>query len=389
MPFIDLRSQYLAFQDSIDARMARVLEHGQYIMGPEVEELEQTLAEFVGVSHCITTASGTEALLMSLMAAEVKAGDEIITTPFSFVSTVEVIARLGAVPVFVDVEKDTANIDASKIEQAVTERTRAILPVSLYGQIPDMDPINALAKAHGSLYVIEDAAQSFGATYHGRKSCGLSNIGCTSFFPSKPLGCYGDGGAAFINDDGLAERLRRIRVHGQEARHLHTLIGVGGRMDTLQCAAVLGKWGGFAAELDKRTAVAQRYADALACCEGLQLPVIKPGRQSAWAQFTIQIENREQWIQALKERHIPTAVHYPRPLHRQPAYESLCRVSGSLDNAERLAETVLSLPMHPYLDNDTQNWIIGALASTRHPRELNGAPEAPLAQCLRNNAPPT
>ena len=251
IPFIDLKSQYRALQPQIQARIDRVLEHGRYIMGPEVEELEDRLAAYTGARHCITVASGTEALLISLMALGIEPGDEIITTPFTFVATAEVIVRLGARPVFVDIEADTCNINAGLIEAAITAKTRAIMPVSLYGQPADMDVLNAIAEKH-DLPVIEDAAQSFGAEYKGRKSGNLSAIGCTSFFPSKPLGCYGDGGAVFTSDDALAEACREIRVHGQRKRYRHSRIGVGGRMDTMQCAIVLAKLERFNWEVERR-----------------------------------------------------------------------------------------------------------------------------------------
>ena len=250
--FIDLKSQYQALKTSVDARIHKVLDHGQYIMGPEVRELEERLEAFTGARHSITVASGTEALLISLMALGIKPGDEIITTPFTFIATAEVIVLLGAVPVFVDIEPDTCNINSSLIEAAITPKTKAIMPVSLYGQPADMDEINAIAARHGNIPVIEDAAQSFGAEYKGRKSCNLSTIGCTSFFPSKPLGCYGDGGAVFTNDDELAKAMREIRVHGQERRYVHTRVGVGGRMDTIQCAIVLAKLERFDWEIEWR-----------------------------------------------------------------------------------------------------------------------------------------
>ncbi|MBY0237350.1 MAG: DegT/DnrJ/EryC1/StrS family aminotransferase, partial [Burkholderiaceae bacterium] len=252
MPFIDLKAQYQALKPSIDARIQKVLDHGQYIMGPEVKELEEKLAAYVGAKHCITVSSGTEALLIALMALDLQPGDEVITTPFTFAATAEVIVLLGGVPVFVDIQADTCNIDPQLIEAAITPKTRAIMPVSLYGQVCDMDEINAIAARHGNIPVIEDAAQSFGATYKGRKSCGLSTFGATSFFPSKPLGCYGDGGALFTNDDVLAQAAREIRVHGQSARYTHTRLGVGGRMDTLQCAVVLGKLERFDWEVEQR-----------------------------------------------------------------------------------------------------------------------------------------
>ena len=263
MQFTDLKSQYAALKGSIDARIQRVLDHGQYILGPEVAELESKLAAFTGSRHCISVASGTEALLIALMALDLKPGDEVITTPFTFAATAEAIVLLGGVPVFVDIEPDTCNIDASLIEVAVTPRTRALMPVSLYGQVADMATINAIAARHG-LAVIEDAAQSFGATYQGRKSGALSTLGCTSFFPSKPLGCYGDGGAIFTDDTALAQACREIRVHGQSARYEHTRVGVGGRMDTLQCAVVLAKLERFDWELQRRADIGSSYQHLLA-----------------------------------------------------------------------------------------------------------------------------
>ena len=262
LEFTDLKTQYATLRERIAARMQRVLDHGQYIMGPEVKELEAELVAFSGAKHCITVASGTEALLIALMALDLQPGDEVITTPFTFAATAEMIVLLGGRPVYVDIEPDTCNIDASLIEAAVTTRTRAVLPVSLYGQVADMDEINAIAARHG-LAVIEDAAQSFGANYKGRRSCNLSTFGCTSFFPSKPLGCYGDGGAVFTSDDALAQACREIRVHGQSARYTHSRVGVGGRMDTLQCAIVLAKLERFAWELERRQAIGARYAALL------------------------------------------------------------------------------------------------------------------------------
>jgi UDP-2-acetamido-2-deoxy-ribo-hexuluronate aminotransferase len=337
-----------------------VLEHGQYIMGPEVAELEGKLAAYVGVTHCITVASGTEALLISLMGIGLKPGDEVITTPFTFAATAEAIVLLGGVPVFVDVEPDTYNIDASRVEAAVTDRTRAVMPVSLYGQPCDFNDLNEIAARH-KLTVIEDAAQSFGATYHGRRSNALSTIGCTSFFPSKPLGGYGDGGAIFTDDGALAKALREIRVHGQERRYYHTRVGVGGRMDTLQCAIVLAKLEAFDWELEQRQIVAHRYLDLLRGNNAVIGPVVRDNRTSAWAQFTVLVEGRAEIAENLKQAGVPTAVHYPIPLHRQPAYASLCRISGSLENAEHVAERVLSIPMHPFLDAATQQHIVGAL----------------------------
>jgi UDP-2-acetamido-2-deoxy-ribo-hexuluronate aminotransferase len=349
MEFIDLKAQYAALKQDIDARIHCVLDHGQYIMGPEVQELEDALAARTGARHCITCASGTEALLMSLMALGIGPGDEVITTAFSFAATAEVIVLLGARPVFVDIEPDTCLMDASRIAAAITERTRAIMPVSLYGQPCDMDAINAIAARHGGIPVIEDAAQSFGATYSGatgvqRQSCNLSTIGCTSFFPSKPLGCYGDGGAIFTNDDTLATVLRQIRVHGQDGRYHHVRLGVGGRMDTLQCAIVLAKLARFDWELAQRQSIANRYLDMLRSAKGVQLPTICADRSSAWAQFTVQVKDRDGVQQRLKERGIPTAVHYPRPLNEQPAFAALC-CPGCTPYSGDVAKRVLSLPM--------------------------------------------
>ena len=356
IPFIDLKTQYLALKPLIDARIQRVLDHGQYIMGPEVRELEEHLESYTGARHCITVASGTEALLISLMAIDIKPGDEIVTTPFTFIATAEVIVLLGAVPVFVDIEPDTCNIDVSKIEAAITPKTKAIMPVNLYGQPADMDEINAIAVRHGNIPVIEDAAQSFGAEYKGRKSGNLSTIGCTSFFPSKPLGCYGDGGAIFTNDEALAKAMREIRVHGQERRYVHTRIGVGGRMDTLQCAIALAKLDRFEWEVEQRIAVGQRYNRLL---DELGVPRVqqRQDRTSVFAQYTIFSENRDQLQKHLNDAGIPTAVHYPVPLNEQPAYKHLY-FSDFTPVANRAAKLVMSLPMGPDLANADLNAII-------------------------------
>lgn len=360
--FIDLKAQYTSLKQAIDARIQRVLDHGQYIMGPEVRELEERLEAYTEAKHCITVASGTEALLIALMALEIKPGDEVITTPFTFVATAEVIALIGAVPVFVDVQPDTCNIDPTLIEAAITPKTRAIITVSLYGQVADMDEINAIAARHGSIPVIEDAAQSFGATYKCRKTCNLSTIGCTSFFPSKPLGCYGDGGAIFTNDDTLAKTMREVRLHGQERRYYHTRIGVGGRMDTLQCAVVLAKLDQFDWEIEQRILAGKRYLKLLNNLQSVQQLAVRADRSCVWGQFTIQVENRAVVLETLKAAGIPTAVHYPVPLHQQPAYRNRCRISGSLENAERVAGRVFSLPMHPYIDPADQESIVRVIA---------------------------
>lgn len=356
IPFIDLKAQYQALKPSVDARIQAVLDHGQYIMGPEVKELEGKLAAYCGVKHCITVASGTEALLIALMALELQPGDEVITTPFTFAATAEVIVLAGAIPVFVDIEADTCNIDTTLIEAAITSRTRAIMPVCLYGQVCDMDEINAIAARHGNLPVIEDAAQSFGASYKGRKSCGLSTFGATSFFPSKPLGCYGDGGALFTNDDVLAQAAREIRVHGQSARYTHTRIGVGGRMDTLQCAIVLAKLERFEWEIEQRVLIGARYQAMLEKLPVQQL-AIRPDRNCVWAQFTLELENRPAVQQALQNVGIPTAIHYPRPMHLQPAYAKFWN-GNPLPRAEAAALRVMSLPMSPDLSLTQQEQIV-------------------------------
>jgi UDP-2-acetamido-2-deoxy-ribo-hexuluronate aminotransferase len=364
--FIDLKAQYADLKQSIDARIHRVLDHGQYIMGPEVRELEERLEAYTKAKHCISCASGTEALLMSLMALGIGPGDEVITTPFTFVATAEVMVLLGIKPVFVDIERDTCLMDATLIEEKITPRTKAIMPVSLYGQVCDMDAINAIAARHGNLLVIEDAAQSFGADYWGagttpRKSCNLSTIGCTSFFPSKPLGCYGDGGAIFTNDDTLAKALREIRVHGQERRYFHTRIGVGGRMDTLQCAVVLAKLDRFDWEVARRLELGDAYRSKLAAA-GIQaeMVTVRPDRNSVWAQLTVKVENRSQVQQSLQANGVPTAVHYPVPLNMQPAYQHLC-CPECTPNSQWAAERVMSLPLSPDLSDETMNRIVVAL----------------------------
>ena len=359
MDFVDLKAQYRELKHGIDSRIQRVLDHGQYIMGPEVRELEQKLEAYTGSRHCLSVASGTEALLIALMALDVKPGDEVITTPFTFVATAEMIVLIGAKPVFVDADEDTANIDAARIEAAITARTRAIMPVSLYGQPADMDEINAIAAKH-RLPVIEDAAQSFGATYRGRKSCNLSTIGCTSFFPSKPLGCYGDGGAIFTNDDRLAAAMREIRVHGQAGRYHHTRIGVGGRMDAMQCAVVLAKLECFERDVGRRIAIGRRY-DALLPSR-LRRIHVRSDRTSVYAQYTIRTPNRAALEAGLKAKGIPTAVHYPLSLHQQPAYAGLFP-GASFPSSERLAAEVLSLPMHAHLTEATQDQVIEAVAN--------------------------
>ncbi len=366
MEFIDLKSQYAALKSEIDGRIQRVLDHGQYIMGPEVLELEDQLERYTGACHCIGVANGTDALMIAMMALGVGRGDEVITSPFTFIANAEMIALLGATPVFIDIDRTTYNLDPARIEAAISPRTKAIMPIALYGQCADMDEINAVASRHG-IPVIDDAAQSFGASYKGRRSGTLADITCTSFFPSKPLGCYGDAGACFTDDDDLAKRMRQIRVHGQDRRYHHPIIGVNGRLDTLQAAILLAKLEVFDAEVEARQRVANRYATALTGV--VRTPVVLPGNTSVFAQYTIEVDERDRFIAVLKSQGVPTAVHYPIPLNLQPAFASLGKGPGSFPHAEQAAERVVSLPMHPYLSENDQDRICevvrAAVASLR------------------------
>jgi UDP-2-acetamido-2-deoxy-ribo-hexuluronate aminotransferase len=360
MQFINLKEQYQRIKDDVDRRIGHVLAHGQYVMGPELGELETALAGYVGTRYCAGVSDGTTALWIALMALDIGPGDEVITTPFTFVATAEVITLVGARPVFVDIDPVTYNIDATGIEAAITPRTKAIMPVSLYGQCADMDAINAVAALHG-LPVIEDAAQSFGATYRGLKSCGLSTIGCTSFFPSKPLGCYGDGGACFTDDEELSKKMVQIRMHGEDRRYHHARIGMNGRLDTLQAAVLLAKLQIFAAEVEARARIGARYTEKLGTA-GIRVPRIAEGNTSVYAQYTIEVDDRDAVVKRVQAAGIPTAIHYPTPLHRQPAYvERVSVPEGGLPHAERASQRVFSLPMHPYLDEAEQDQVIAAV----------------------------
>jgi UDP-2-acetamido-2-deoxy-ribo-hexuluronate aminotransferase len=358
MQFIDLKAQYRRIEGDVNQRIKAVLEHGQYILGPEVTELEQKLAAYVGVKHCIGVSDGTTALQIALMALDIGPGDEVITTPFTFIATGEMIALVGATPVFVDIDPLTYNIDPALIEAAITPRTKAIMPVSLYGQCADFDAINAIAARHG-LPVIEDGAQSFGASYQGRRSCGLTTIGCTSFFPSKPLGGYGDGGACFTNDDALAKAMQEIHLHGQDRRYHHPRIGLNGRLDTLQAAILLVKFSIFPDEVEARARVGARYSQALAAVA--RTPDIAAGNTSVYAQYTIEVEGRDAFCAALQVEGIPTAVHYPIPLHLQPAFAALEKGIGSYPFSEAAAARVVSLPMYPDLDEPQQDQVVAAV----------------------------
>jgi UDP-2-acetamido-2-deoxy-ribo-hexuluronate aminotransferase len=350
MDFIDLKTQYQRLKSEIDAGIQRVLDHGQYILGPEVAELEEKLAAYTGAKHCITVANGTDALQIAQMALGIGPGDEVITPGFTYIATAETVALLRAKPVYVDIDPRTYNLDPALLEAAITPRTKAIVPVSLYGQCADFDAINAIAVKHG-IPVIEDAAQSFGATYKGRKSCNLTTIACASFFPSKPLGCYGDGGAIFTNDDELAKVMRQIARHGQDRRYHHIRVGVNSRLDTLQAAILLPKLAVLDEELAQRQRVADTYNSLLGAdpvrpkpVEGqIQLPYLEPHNTSAWAQYTIQVPNREALQEQLKQAGIPTAVHYPIPLNKQPA---VADASVQLPVGDAVAQRVMSLPIN-------------------------------------------
>ncbi|MBM3883758.1 MAG: DegT/DnrJ/EryC1/StrS family aminotransferase [Verrucomicrobia bacterium] len=394
MQFVDLKSQYQLYRSDIDRRIQAVLDHGQFIMGPEIAELEGALASYVGVTHCITAASGTDSLGIALRALDIGPGHEVITVPFTWISTAEVIGLVGAKPVFVDIDPASFNIDIDLIEPAITPRTKAILPVSLFGQMPDYDRISQIAARH-SLAVIEDGAQSLGATQRGRRSCGVTLIGSTSFFPAKPLGCYGDGGALFTNDDALAERMRAIRTHGGLKRHHHPYLGMNGRFDTLQAAVLLAKLPHFQAEVEARNRIGARYTTSLssdpsplALCSppsalrppfsdsptaspptdapthrrtALCPPSVAPGNTHVYAQYTIRVPNRDTVAAQLKERGIPTAVYYPRCLHEQPVFANSGSKWGDFPQAERASREVLSLPMHPFLSEADQDRVIESM----------------------------
>ncbi|WP_019385328.1 DegT/DnrJ/EryC1/StrS family aminotransferase [Acinetobacter venetianus] len=355
--FIDLKAQQNRIKDKIDAGIQSVLTHGQYILGPEVTELEEKLAAYVGVKYCITCANGTDALQIAQMVFGIGPGDEVITPGFTYIATAETVALLGAKPVYVDVNPKTYNLDVEKLEAAITPRTKAIIPVSLYGQCADFDTINAIAAKYG-IPVIEDAAQSFGATYKGRKSCNLSTVACTSFFPSKPLGCYGDGGAIFTNDEELAKVIRQIARHGQDRRYHHIRVGVNSRLDTIQAAILLPKLEILDDEMQARQKVAEIYNQLFNQASVHTTPYLEPHNTSAWAQYTIQVDNRAEIQKNLQEQGVPTAVHYPIPLNKQPA---VADTNVWLPVGDAIAERVMSLPMHPYLSLDAQEKIVTAL----------------------------
>ncbi len=358
MQFIDLKKQYQLIKDDVLNEINQVLDSGQYIMGDKVPQLEQVLSVYTGSKHCIGVCDGTKALLIALMALDIKAGDEVIVPAFTFIATASMVALLGAVPVFVDVDAKTYNLDPNKLEAAISAKTKAIIPVSLYGQCADYDAINAIASKH-NLAVIEDGAQSFGATYQGKQSCNLTTIATTSFFPSKPLGCYGDGGAIFTNNDELAQKIRWIRVHGQDKRYHHAVLGLNGRLDTLQAGILLAKMRVFAHEVKLREQIAARY-DELFKDSNCVTPFIAAGNTSVYAQYTLMVDDRDGLIKHLNNAKIPTAVHYPIPLHKQPIFTHNYH-GQDLSVSERTAAKVVSLPMHPYLDHAAQDRIVAAV----------------------------
>lgn len=364
VPFIDLKSQYLALKNSIDSRIQKVLESGAYIGGPEVAELEKTLAQHTGVKHCLAVGSGTDALLMPLMALGIGRGDEVITTAFSFIATAETIVLAGATPVFVDIDRQTFNIDPKKIEAAITPRTKAIMPVSLYGQAADLEEINAIAKKH-NLFVIEDTAQSYGATYKDKKSGACTTAAGTSFYPAKPLGCYGEGGAIFTNDDQLHIAMKEIREHGSEKRYYHTRLGLNARLDTIQCAILLSKMERYDWEVEQRDSLAKRYTDAFKGLESLDAqfstPHVKSHNKSVWAQYTVTVTNRDLFQKKMSELQVPTAVHYPMTMPDQPWYQKNTPATHDISISRWAASHVVSLPMFPDMDHKTQDIVIDAV----------------------------
>lgn len=364
VPFIDLKTQYQALKSQIDERIQKVLEHGAYVNGPEILELEKKLCEFTGAKYALACASGTDALVVPLMALGIGQGDEVITTTFSFIATAEAIYLAGATPVYVDIDPVTYNMDISKIEAAITPKTKAIMPVSLYGLMPDFAKINAIAKKH-NLSVIEDAAQSFGATQGGKRSCSLTTAAGTSFFPAKPLGCYGDGGAIFTNDENLYKAMKEIREHGSEKRYYHTRLGVNARLDTLQCAILLAKMERYGWEIEQRNRVANRYAQAFAQvkADGFQYPTVPADNMSVWAQYTLAVKDRAAFQKKMTELGVPTSVHYPHIMPDQPWYKAQLKTSAPQDwNKSRwAAEHVISIPIYPDMDEATQDRVIDAV----------------------------
>lgn len=358
MHFIDLKKQYNLYKRDISNAILKVFEHGKYINGPEVKQLEDTLSAFCGVNNCIGIGSGTHSLEIALIAFGIGAGDEVITVPFTWISTAEVISLVGAKPVFVDINPDTYNLDHTLIKAALTSKTKAIIPVSLFGQIPEMEKISHIA-SEANIPIIEDGAQSFGATRFGVRSCGITTVGSTSFFPAKPFGCYGDGGALFTNDDNLADEIRAIRSHGGLKRHHHTVIGTNGRLDTIQAATLLAKFPFFEGEIKARQKIGSEYTKKLS--EYCTVPLIAEGNTHVYAQYTIKIKNREKFIEKLNSNDIPTAIYYPKCLHLQPVFKNLGYKTGNFPEAEKAANEVVSIPMHPFLEEKEIDKVIESI----------------------------
>ena len=356
--FANLQLQYQTYKDKIDDNIQAILNKSNYILGEEVDVLEKELQNFTGAKYAISCSSGTDALLLALMAINIQPDDEIITTPFTWISTAEMMALIKAKPVFVDIEPDTYNMDANLIEASITKKTKAIMPVSLYGQPADMDTIQSIADKY-SLKVIIDGAQSFGSTYNNKTDSNLGDISTTSFFPSKPLGCYGDGGAVFTNNEECANKIKLLRVHGQNKRYHHKYIGIGGRLDTMQAAILLAKLPYFKKELKDRQKVADHYTNSLS--KILQTPVIKPNRSSAWAQYTLRVKNRDALQLKLKKNDVPTSVFYPIPLHLQECFQYLGYQQGNFPISEKASNEVMSVPMNPFLTDDQIDYVINTL----------------------------
>lgn len=369
MQFIDLKTQQERIREKIELNINKVLDHGKYIMGPEIKELEAKLAEYCGVKHAIGVASGTDALLIPLMAYDIGPGDAVFTTPFTFIATAEVIQLLGATPVFADIDPETFNIDTEKLEEIIIKTKeegklipKGILPVDLFGQAADYDKINEIAKRHG-LFVIEDAAQSFGASYNNRKACSLTDVASTSFFPAKPLGAYGDGGMIFTDDDDLYQKILSIRVHGSGSDKYNNIrVGLNGRLDTIQAAVLLAKIEIFDEEIKLRQLVAKRYNEELK--DAVKVPVVESHNISAWAQYAMLHPDRDKIIEKLKADGIPVAIYYPIPLHLQEAFNHLGYKKGDFPISEKCADEVFSIPFHPYLTRDDQDKVINAIKSS-------------------------
>lgn len=357
--FIDLQAQYKKYEKEINSEVLEVFASAQFIGGEKLNSLEKNLAVYTGAKHAIGCSSGTDALLLSLMALDIGVGDEVITTPFTFIATAEVVALLGAKSVFVDIDEESYNIDPSKIEAAITKKTKAIIPVSLYGQCADMKAINDIAKKY-SITVIEDACQSFGATYRGKKSCNLSTISCTSFFPSKPLGAYGDGGAIFTDNDELATKMRMLLNHGQNERYKHKYIGINGRLDAVQAAILNVKLKHFEEEVRLRDEIGSRYSDLLEDADVIT-PKIAEASTSVYAQYSIRVKDREAMVEKLSKLGVPTAVHYPVPLHMQEAFKDLGYSIGDFPISELVSKEIMSLPMSAYLSEAEQDFVVQAI----------------------------